>query len=396
VDVVDGYFDLPPQMESAIHVEENEADASIGKVNGQSDVRQGFYDIVNPFTYLDPSMAHDNPFIDLFLQPHPTNSGVMVRRYFYPGFDHGRILVIGPKAYVPITQDADFLIVQNVPAIKRMIQSIEYSENNQAQSGQLYYDQSIGIIVGEIKKHQMDPRFIMKRKGDYEADLVTFAPGSKGWTRARIALEVPGAMSLGKEDLGRIIDRGQLRMMERGMFKGCLEQFNATITDGHIYFPTRVQTVLAASFDGVPIPIRSIFFQYLENGPGNWDCTCEGRLDDEGETFFPSSGTLRRTYRARVGTDGSKVQAVCKLRWEVKDAGEQLTIRNLEANRLMTTAIMLEQNNHWAEAQAAVENVLGREGILQKELGEYLKGVKHTVPFAVGGGLSMADLGEML
>lgn len=388
--VEDEFFLLPPEMESVIFVEVISTNTT---VSGGEVVGQGFYDIVNPFTYVDPSMAHDNPLEDHFLVDV---SGVLRRKYRYPGFSNGMIRVVGPKSYVPITNGADTLIVQNVPALKRMIQSIEYSENNDAQNGQLYYDQSLTIILGEIKKHQMDPRWALKRKADYESDIATFAQGSKAWTRARIALEVPGAMALGREDLARLLDRAQLRMIEAGMFKGCMEEFNATVTDGFIYFPSRVQSVLAVSLEGEAVAIRSIFFQYLENGPGTYEPTCGGRLEDAGEVLFPSSGERRRKYRAHVGSSGSKLNAVCKLRWEIKAPDEQLTIRNLEANRLAVHAMILESQNQWDAAAVAMQTVLGPMGILQKELGEYLKGVKHTMPFAVGGGLSMADLGEYL
>jgi hypothetical protein len=304
------------------------------------------------------------------------------------------VRVVGPRAYIAITDDNDFLGVQNVPAIKRMIQSIEYTENNQSDEGQKYYLESIGIILAEVKKHLMDPRWVMKRKGDYEADLVTFPQGSKGWVRARIALEVPGAMSAGREDLGRMIDRGQLRMMEAGLFKGCIEEFNATIYDGHVWFPTRVESVLAIDLDGRPIPIRSIFFRYLENGPW-WDTSCSGMLIDQGEEFFASGGIRRRKYRIQGPCEnGSELSAVCKLRWEPRGETDQLTITNLEANRAMVSALLLEDQLEWGKAEAAAALVLGPKGILQKELGEYLAGIRHTMPFMVYGGLSNADLGD--
>ena len=124
VDVVDGHFYLPPEMDSVIHMETAVPEAP--------DLRQGFYNIINPFTYIDPSMSHDQPFYDLYFA-QPTSPGIFQRRYFYPDFANGRIRVVGPKAYIPITADTDDLIVQNVPALKKMIQSIEYGENNRAQ-----------------------------------------------------------------------------------------------------------------------------------------------------------------------------------------------------------------------------------------------------------------------
>lgn len=391
VAVVDFFMLLPSEMESVHYMRVLGTDV----MKNDQGVRQGFYDIVNPFTYLDPTYAHDNPLQDFFMVTDPDDPAGLRRKYYYPGLETGTVRVVGPRSYQAITADADHLGVQNVPAIKRMIQSIEYTENNQGDEGQKYYLESIGIIMAEVKKHLMDPRWAMKRKGDYEADLVTFPIGSKGWVRARIALEVPGAMSVGREDLGRMIDRAQLRMMEAGLFKGCIEEFDATIYDGYVWFPTRVESVLAIDLDGQQIPIRSIFFRYLENGPG-FEGT-SGMLIDQGEEYFESGKLRRRKYRIMGPySNGSTLYAVCKLRWEPKNEGDQLTITNVEANRVMVSALLLEDQLKWNEGQTSALVVLGKEGILQKELGEYLAGIKHTMPFAVTGGLSNADLGDYL
>ena len=236
----------------------------------------------------------------------------------------------------------------------------------------------------------MDPRWILKRKGSYEADLVNYTQGSMGWTRARIALEVPGAMNSGREDIRRIIDRAQLRMMGMMAAKGTLEEFNARITDGHIYCPTRVESILAATVDGSPFDIRSIFFKYIKGGPGNCSCGCACRLEDEGEKLF-SSGDRRRVYRAYVGTEGSELVFVAKLRWEPKKPEEQLTIRNFEANRLMAATILLEDQNRWDEAIGAESKV---KYILDKELREYLSGIQQVFPRTGTG--KLRDLGRVL
>jgi hypothetical protein len=392
VDVVEDIFFLPPEMETAFYLEPDEG--MPGTVNDIEDVRQGFYNVVNPATYVDPSMAYDNPFTDMFLSSELAMDKLQ-RKYKFPGAGTTRILVIGRKAYVPMTGDDDELIVQNVPALKALIQYAEYDENNQATEAAMRYDRARELLLGEIKGHQMDPRWIMKRKGDYERDLRTFVVGSKGWTRARIALEAPGAMEVGKSEIGRAIDRAQLRMIEGGTFKGTLEEFNATITDGHIYCPSRVESVYGATLGCNPIDIRSMFFKYQQNGPGNHDWSCGGLLSDEGERFFPGEGKYRRVYRAMVGTSGSPLTMVCKLKWEPKKATDQLTIRNFEANRVMVSAILMEAAEKWTEANAAVSTVLGKDGILQKELNEYLAGIKHTIPFAADNTFSMNDLGHV-
>lgn len=89
----------------------------------------------------------------------------------------------------------------------------------------------------------------------------------------------------------------------------------------------------------------------------------------------------------------STLLTVCKLRWVPKTPTQQMTITNLEALRLMATAILLEQEEKWSEASAA--EMKARE-ILELENREYLKGIKHTVAVTSDASWSMSDLGTPL
>lgn len=377
--VTNGNLMLPAEMESATHVEII-TDAA---VNNQTDVRQGWYDIVSNFTYVDPMAAHDNPLIDNFEVPDPIDPTILRRSYTYPGFDAGTVRVTGPKSYQPVTTDDDYLIVQNVPALKLMIQAIERRENLDIEGSKLYKAECIQMLTDEVKGHQMDPRRAMKRKGDYEADLRTYAQSSMGWMRARLALEVPGAMSMGKEEITRLMERAEMLALEMGTWKGTLEEFDATIYGGVVYLPARVESMLKISLCGEPIPIRSFFFNYLDNGPGNWDNTCGGYVRDLGEEML--GGTYRRKFGiagdCATNSPGQVMRCVCKLRWVAKQPSDQMTIRNLEAMRLLCDSILLQQQEKWDVAKAAKEEA---KQVLDDELKEYLKGVEHTLPFVSG------------
>lgn len=84
--------------------------------------------------------------------------------------------------------------------------------------------------------------------------------------------------------------------------------------------------------------------------------------------------------------------AVCKLRWVSKLPSEQMTIANVEAMRLMMTAIILEQQDKFNEAEAAQRKA---EMVLDRELRGYLAGIKHT-PTTIDSGASNDDLGGYL
>lgn len=104
---------------------------------------------------------------------------------------------------------------------------------------------------------------------------------------------------MGKEEITRLIERAEMRCMELGIFKGCIEEFTAPVVCGHLVMPQRVETILAVDICGSPTPVRSIFYKYVENGPGDW-CRCSNILEDEGEILM-NDGQWRRKYRLNTG-----------------------------------------------------------------------------------------------
>lgn len=289
---------LPPELENAIEVEVLDD----GRVNRQRDVRQGFYDLVNPATYVDPLYANDNPLQDLFLHPDPDDSTVLRRKYNYPGLSaNATVRVTGKKRYRPITSDDDYLIVQNLRALKLIIQGVEREENGNMAESDALFARATEALLAEIKGHQLDPLNSMKRKAAYDADLVNFSEGTFGYTRARLAFEVPGALSQGKSELTRLLEQAEMRLMDKGMWVGAIEEFEAQVVAGRILCPTRVKTILGATLCGNPLDIRSIFFKYQSNGPGMNHCA--SILHDEGEVYFKANGTKRRMYRLGGSTN---------------------------------------------------------------------------------------------
>lgn len=292
---------LPKQLANAIEVE-----VLNGTVNGQTDVRQGWYDnLVNPSTYVDPMMIHDNPLVDLFLVADPANPAVLRRKYDYPNLSpNATVRVTGARRYIPITVDSDYLLIQNVLAVKFCIQAIEMYEDNALEQGDMLFKKAMQLLSDEIKTYQMDPRNTAKRKAAYDADLVNFRQGSFGYIRARIAHEVMGSLAHGKSELNRLVEQAEMRLMDKGLWMGALEEFTAPVVNGHILFPARVKSVLAANIGGAPLDIRSIFFKYQKDGP-LMECACANILHDEGEVYFSTLNQYRRKYSLDSSASGS-------------------------------------------------------------------------------------------
>lgn len=196
---------LPKQLENAIEVEVLNG----AQVRNQTDVTQG-WQLVSNFVYLDPSTAHDNPLHDLGLDPDPQDATILRRRYDYKGLQAGAtVRVTGAKRYVPITTDDDYLIIQNIPALKLEILAREYLERGSdwMEKAIGYHKMAVESLQAEVKKHMLDPTNSLKRKAAYQKDLIDFAEGTLGRTRARLALELPGLMQKGKSEITYLVNR---------------------------------------------------------------------------------------------------------------------------------------------------------------------------------------------
>jgi len=313
--------------------------------------------------------------------------------------------VTGAKRYRPITSDDDYLIVQNIWALKLMIMAIERTENGNMADGAALRQQSLDLLKAEVKKHQLDPRNTMRRKAEYDADLVNYLPTTFGYVRARLAHEVPGGLNIGKSELTRLLEQAEMRLMDKGHWVGTFEELRANVCAGHIILPARVKSVIHARLGNCPVDIRAISFQYIKNGPG-MEWACGNILYDEGEVFIESTGQRRRKYRLN-GAAGTEVDSfsdtlegqqrlltvVAKLRWEKKAPTDKMTLGNFEGIRLMVRALLAEKEGQIDPAMNFEKQALNE---MEKELRNHLSGVKHVMNFEDDQDVSVTRMGTLI
>jgi len=379
---------LPPQMENVITAEVTEAGT---KLYGDTDVTQSWYEIVNNSAYFDPGQSHDNPLIDIGLNANPTDPSDVRRIYSYPGLqpDNAIVQLSGKKRYLPLTSDEDYLIVQNIEAIKDIILSIERKENNAVDDAAKFRQSAFELLQSEVKNHLMDPRNYMVRKHAYYQDLMNFPANSMGWLRAQIALDVDAALRVGKRDLTWTINQMERRAMSGRLYKDTIVEVQANVQGGIVYFPLYVDSVLAVDLNGRPIPVRSQFFEHLDNGPGMFSCS--EILKDMGDEYFPGSRTTRRKYKLIANCDNVQcLSAICKVRWLEKKPLDQMVIKNYEVMRLLVGSKFLEEANKWDDAAKSQAQAFQ---ILEKELHDYLVGIRRTVHIQTYG-FGLGDVGN--
>lgn len=365
---------LPKEMEAAYEVEV----LGGATVNNQTDVTQGWA-MVNQFTYIDPSVAHDNPLVDQYLQPDPGDNTILRRQYDYPGLQAGAtVRVTGPKRWLPIENDSTYLIVQNVPALKLMIQWVWAAENS-GQNQEALWKSCFDILQGEVKKHNLDPINMMRRKANWDHDLVAFPYQTFGYTRARLAFEIPQAMALGKSELTRILEQAEMWIMDNITAIGMMQEYTAQVIGGVILAPIEVGQIIAVSWRGQPLDIHTFYFRYFQQGHRNWNqWPCVPQLRDEGE-IRDVNGNLRRQYKLR-GTLEKNLSAtqtphelrfLAILRYMKKAPTDYMVVKNFEAIRMVCQSILHQKEEKYDQAMADKQMAIEE---LEKELSKSFKG----------------------
>lgn len=304
----------------------------------------------------------------------------------------GRISVHGTTtelSYTPATTPETVLTWGDYNQIRLMVQSF-ITESGDPQ--QLAVAEEYQKKAFELQRAQLIEETEKKRHTTYTTALATYVSGTFGWTVARLALEMPGGLAMTVTEIERLVSMAEMRLLEKGLYKGSLKTLSATITGGEILFPRDVEAVLAADICGQPVDIRSAFFEFQKNGPG--ESACESRFIDQGEVFFPQTGSRRRKYLYR-GVCDSDVEFTCvaKVRWIQKESCDELAIKNFEAIRLMSQSIQHEKNERWNEAGVSAADA---KDVLERELQEYLGGIQHVQSVDTNAGFGFGDLGSPL
>lgn len=293
-------------------------------------------------------------------------------------------------AFTPVSVDATILTtaipnsvgVGDFDIIRRLVHS--YLTPDPAEAGA---KESEAYTLLEAR---LAERLEVRRHTTYTTALSTYPVGTYGWTVARLALELEGALKLTDDELERLTDRAEMRLMERGLWRGTLEEFTADLVGGEVLFPVRVLGILAADVCGMPVDIRSVFFEYQKNGPGK-ACGCETKFTDMGEVYFPESGNTRRRYKFNGSTTAQEINVVAKLRWIKKENADRMTIVNFDGIKLEAQSLLLERAEKWGDA-VAVQALAEKE--LDRDLNDYLGGIQHAINVETDG-YGFGDLGQM-
>lgn len=198
-----GVFTLDLPHEVALEVESIQA----------VDINNGWMSDLSLAGVVDPDFANDLIFLDQGV------NGSGLRTYYIPdSANWGSLRVVAKKRFIPAINDASVLCVPNVEAVADMMIYLQKKQGrDNLKDGDDYRTSALRSMKSELDGYLFDPTRTLFRKAAYLADEKTYAatPATLGYVRARIALDLPGALKVGKTQLTRAINRAVERLVER-------------------------------------------------------------------------------------------------------------------------------------------------------------------------------------
>jgi len=282
--------------------------------------------------------------------------------------------------YSYITSDAAVLPVGDYQTVKLAVQSILFGSVLSPGSApnlelSLKYEELAGKSLEEELKVDQES----KRHAAYNTALATATPNSFGYTKARLALELPNGLSLSEPELARLTNRAEENLMTRGKWAGTVEELTIQIPeDGLFYLPVYVDSILSATMNGVSVPVYDQSYDYSINGPGYQSATehqGSPALIARGERVV--SGQRLRVYFARNNFETNSCVRLLVKRKHVEHLldSDPMIIRNYTALHNMALSLMLQASNpeqsKFHEEQALL--------ILRSELEQHQGGHRFSI-----------------
>jgi hypothetical protein len=180
-----------------------------------------------------------------------------------------RIRITGKRRFLPVYNDADFLILANTGALRLEILALDREDSNDFQGSAEFHKRAMDLLQAEAKTYQQDPTRSSYRKAQCIEDEKSFDHGQLGYVRARMALENQQFLRIGLRSITRAINTAQERLLSQGYWKDTVIYLTLKIMgDGYVVTPPNVESVTVLSFKGLPLTMRNRWFESHEGSIG--------------------------------------------------------------------------------------------------------------------------------
>ena len=300
--------------------------------------------------------------------------------------------VTGKLNFVPAALNTDLLIIQDLDALRLMLLALWREQN-----GQLDLAQAFEAKAVERLSVVTDKTLEGARRLNYQSAIAISSPGTMGFTRARMALDLKDGLHTDDAALFHAIDRAEEHLMTKGKWFGTIEQYTISVpTNGEIYLPNEVDSILFVAHDNHRMDLFAREYDFHENGPGyrtvNNDSVYTVVDRGEGYVLNPSTGLFesQRKYfvnRPDCGcaVPNTDIVILAKKRFVPKtNDSSQMTIKNYPAMVEMVTALMQSEKPDFFTFHENKAVELLRAELLEKRGGARLNMQVQGLGFAMG------------
>lgn len=245
--------------------------------------------------------------------------------------------VTGKLNFVPASLSTDLLIIQDLDALRLMLLGLWREQNGQLDLAQAYETKAV-----ERLSLVLDKTLEGARRLNYQSKIAGATPGTMGYTRARMALDLKDGLHTDDSALFHVIDRAEEYLMTKGKWFGTIGQYTVDVPEnGEIYLPNEIDAILFVQYGSVRVDLFSREYDFHENGPGFRTAENSDRpiVVDRGEDFVFNASTgifeSKRKYfvsRSQCPEDLTTLTILAKKRFipKVNDNSE-MTIKNYPA-----------------------------------------------------------------
>lgn len=283
-------------------------------------------------------------------------------------------LISGTKKFVPIVDDNSEVLIQNVLALRMTIRALWAWDGGNVDEYTALTGQAIQLLTDDVTRYGQDPTNTLHRKAGYRFDVDNYPPSTFGYVRARLAIELQGALRLGKSDIGRLLNEALELAIVSGKYGNTTAERRYEVKDcKKVTLNPDVESILTFSVGGRPGIVGNKYWnsttrKNIGTRQGNYMgspyfsmSTLSGAGFVE-PTLVPCEDEDRdeydrccRSYRFEPcgNFNGCCVDAVVKLRYiPAKCPSDELLITNYAAIKFIVEGLIKRENGDFGAFQA--------------------------------------------
>ena len=301
------------------------------------------------------------------------------------------------KRPVPIVSDSQEVIFRNLMAIQLALRAVSMPFGNNLDEYKKCLTEGVSLLKDEVTRYGQDATRAEARIASLRYEQTVNPPGTLGYVRSRLMLDLPGGMKIGKRIMTRYINETQENFLVRGKVGNSVRQTQYVVDANNaiVLLPDEL-SLLTASVCGQEIYIEDEYYASSKptGNAGNWGFGWGVRTGAGAPFLGGASGQCRwraidygkqdiyegaRAYLLQPCAIGKCVTATTKLKYHpIEEDAEALIVDNYVAIKTMVEAFIARD----AKDMNTYNSLEGKAlSILDKEKGQKRGGARALPHF---------------